>query len=527
MEKLKKLETMIKDGKLTRRQFIAATTAIGMSATLSSSLFNNKAWANTPKKGGLFRIGIDGGSAHDSSDPSLLIRPFMINIMYGQTHNNLAEVDASGNIVPELAESWETTEGAKKWIFKLRKGVEFHSGKTLDAKDVIHSINHHIGEKSKSPAKSFLKDLESIKEDDKYTVIFELKNGNADFPAFMTDYHLLIEPNGSKFDKFDGTGGYIIKEFKPGSHAITVRNPNYFKKGFAHFDEIKTLSINESISRINALRTGAVDAVNKVEKKLANKVENIPGIKLIEVESGQHFNELMQVDAGPFTDKNIRLAVKYAIDREQSVKLILGNHGYVGNDHPIGKNNRYFNSDLKQRVYDPDKAKFYLKKAGVGKLDLELYSSVAAFPGAVDHAQLYKENAAKANINIKIKQVPGDGYEEKIWSKVPFCQGWWNPRITADMMFTLVYASTAPWNETNFNNERFDKLLLEARVELDENKRKEMYGEMQKIVRDEDGHVTTMFSNFLCAASDKIKYGKIGTNWPFDSDKCGERWWFA
>ena len=261
--------------------------------------------------------------------------------------------------------------------------------------------------------------------------------------------------------------------------------------------------------------------------KLADRLENFPGIRMIEIESGLHFNECMQVNTPPYNDNNIRLAIKHAIDRQQSVKLILGGHGYPGNDHPIGKNDRYFASDLEQRVYDPEKAKFYLKKAGLAKLDIELYTSVLAFTGGVDHAQLFKEHAAKANINIKLNQVPGDGYEEEVWAKKPFFQSWWNPRITADMMFTLVYASTAPWNESKFKNANFDKLLLEARVELDENKRKEMFSDMQRIIRDEGGTVISMFANFLFAASDKVGFGEIGNNWDFDSQKCAERWWFV
>ena len=523
---MERLETMLKNNKLTRREFITAAAALGVSTTIPSGLLSSKAWAATPNKGGTFKIGIEGGTVQDSYDPALTSRAFMQNLMC-QTHNNLVEVDSNGNFAPELSESWEVSKDAKRWTFKLRKGVEFHSGKTMEAEDVIYSINHHRGENSKSPAKAFLMDIEDIKKDGKNTVIFELKNGNADFPAFMSDYHLLIVQNESKFDNLNGTGGYIVKEFRPGAQAITERNPNYFKQGFAHFAEVHTIAINDSVARINALRTGVVDAINRVEAKLADKVRNTSGIQMIEIESGQHFNECMQVDTQPYNDINIRLAIKHAIDREQSVKLVLGGHGYIGNDHPIGKNDRYFASDLEQRVYDPDKAKFYLKKAGLDKLDIELYTSVGSFPGGVDHAQLYKENAAKANINIKLNQVPADGYEESVWAQKPFFQSQWNPRITADMMFTLVYASTAPWNESKFKNEKFDKLLLDARLELDENRRKEMYSDMQKIIRDEGGSVITIFANFLFAASDKVGFDKIGNNWDFDSQKCAERWWFV
>ena len=527
MKEIENLEKMLRENKLTRRQFITAAGALGVSTVLPTNLMTGKAWATTPKKGGTFKMGVSKGSTTDSSDPALILAAYMQAVMWGQTHNNLTDIDENGKLVPELAKSWEASKDAKTWRFELKKGVEFHNGKTMDAEDVIYSINWHRGEKSKSGAKPLFNDLKSIKADGKYTVIFELEGGNADFPFYLSDYHVLIEPNGSKFDSFNGTGGYIMKEFEPGVQTITTRNPNYFKEGYAHFDEVHTLSMTEPIARMNAVMTKSVDAIDAVPTKLADRLAKAPGVQLVETESGQHFNEVMMTNVAPFNDNNVRLALKHAIDREQSVKLILGGHGYVGNDHPIGRNIPFFASDLEQRVYDPDKAKFYLKKAGLSKLELELPTSESGFPGGVDHALLFRENAAKANINIIAKQVPADGYGATIWNVAPFHQSYWNPRPTPDMMFTIAYISTAPWNESRFNNEKFDRLHREARVELDVNKRKEMYGEMQRLVRDEGGSIISMFSNFIFAASDKVRFGKIGNNWDFDSEKCAERWWFA
>lgn len=527
MKEIQKLEKMLRENKLTRREFITAAAALGVSTVLPTNLMTGNAWASTPKKGGTFKIGLSHGSINDSPDPAVITSAYMQNIMWGQTHSNLAEIDENGKLVPELAKSWEVSKDVKTWRVELKKGVEFHSGKTMDAEDVIYSINWHRGDKSKSAAKSLFKDVKDVKADGKYTVIFELENGNADFPIYLSDYHVLIEPNGSKFDSFNGTGGYIMKDFQPGVRTVTTRNPNYFKEGYAHFDEVHTESISDSIARINAVRTKTVDAIDGVPTNLADRLGKVPGVNLIEAESGLHYVEAMQTNTAPFDDNNVRLALKHAVDREQSVKLILGGHGYVGNDHPIGRNIPFYASDLEQRVYDPDKAKYYLKKAGLSELKVVLSAGEGGFPGGMDHATLFSEHAAKANINVIPKLEPQDGYGAKVWNHVPFAQSYWNPRPTADMMFTIAYTSSAPWNESRFKNEKFDRLHSEARVELDVNKRKEMYGEMQRLVRDEGGSIISMFANFIFAATDKVKFGKIGNNWDFDSEKCAERWWFA
>jgi peptide/nickel transport system substrate-binding protein len=104
----------------------------------------------------------------------------------------------------------------------------------------------------------------------------------------------------------------------------------------------------------------------------------------------------------------------------------------------------------------------------------------------------------------------------------------WGGRPTEDWMFSQVYAKDAPWNDTHWKNERFNQLLVEARPELDENKRRALYHEMQLILRDEGGVIVPMYANFVFARSTKVARGEaIAANWELDGWKCIERWWFA
>ena len=113
--------------------------------------------------------------------------------------------------MPELAESYEASDGGKRWVFNLRQGVEFHNGKSLTAEDVIATFNYHRSEDSKSAAKGLLTSITSIEADGDNRVIFELEAGNADFPYIVSDYHLMIMPseNGEITDANStvGTGG--------------------------------------------------------------------------------------------------------------------------------------------------------------------------------------------------------------------------------------------------------------------------------------------------------------------------------
>lgn len=527
MVELKKLEHLLIQRKITRREFLARASVLGIALSLTPALLTTPAHAAKPKKGGRFRIGYSTGSTNDSLDPATLTTSWSF-LLNWQIRNNLVEVDYKGNAIPELAESWEPSPDASQFVFKLRKGVEFHNGKTLDAEDVVYSLNHHRGEDTKSAGKSFLSPIKDIRSDGKHTVIFTLQSSNVDFPYILSDWHFTISPAGTKgteWDKGIGTGGYILDSFEPGVRAFTKRNPNYFKEGRAHFDEVETLNIQDINARTSALTTKAIDFMNQCDYKTAPILAKRPNVQVINSPSGAHYTMPMLVDKPPFDNRDVRLALKYCIDREQMIKALVRGYGTIGNDHPIGPTMKYYASELPQRKYDVDRARYHLKKAGLQGLTIQLHAS--SVRGFIDCAVLFKEQAAKAGINVEVKQVPADAYWKTTWLKAPFCFSYWNPSPTADMIFTKVYSEEASWNESHFRHKRFNELLKSARAELDETKRKDMYTECQRIVHNEGGSIVFMFKDFVEAASRKVAFENIASNAPSDGLRCPERFWFA
>ena len=306
------------------------------------------------------------------------------------------------------------------------------------------------------------------------------------------------------------------------------RNPDYWKAGRAHFDEAELVALIDPAARMNAIVTGEVDVIDRVDLKALKFLARNPDIVVEEVTGTQQFTLPMFTDVAPFTDNNIRLALKHGIDREAIVRTVLFGHGRPGNDSPITPANRYFAADIPLRQYDPDKARFYLKQAGESTLKVDLCAADAAFNGAVDTAILFKEQAAKAGIEINVVREPNDGYWTNVWLKKPFVMCYWAGRPTEDWMFSQVYAKGAPWNDTHWQNERFNQLLLQARAELNSTKRRAMYYEMQQLVRDDGGAIIPVYANYVDARSKKIAHGPtIGSNYQLDGWKCIERWWMA
>ncbi|TYC55740.1 peptide ABC transporter substrate-binding protein [Rhodobacterales bacterium] len=524
---MKNLRQSFLQSGISRRGILQGTAAFGAVA-LAGPLGSGPASAQ-PKKGGTFRVGMAGGSTNNNYDPGTWDNAYSQTFATAR-HGYLTEIAGDGSLVGEVAESWESSPDAKEWTFKIRNGVEYHEGGTVKAEDVVASMNFHRGEKTTSAAQPIVAQVQDIKANGD-EVIFTLEAGNADFPYVVSDYHLCIMP--AKDGEIDpaspnGCGPYKVVNYEPGVIAELTRNPNYWKTDRAHFDEIKLLTILDAAARQSALMTGNVDAIDQVDLKTVSLFQRAPNVEILSVTGTQHYTFAMDTRAAPFNDNNVRMALKYAVDREEMVEKILFGYGAVGNDTPISPSYRYYADDIEQTTYDPDKSRYYLKQAGLDSLDVSLSASDAAFGGAVDAAVLFSNSASKAGINIKPVREPNDGYWSDVWMKKPFSAVYWGGRPTEDLAFTVAYAAGAPWNDTFWDNERFNKLLVEARSELDDSKRAEMYKEMQQILRTDGGVIVPMFASYVMAHSNKVKHPeKVASNWTLDGFRACERWWFA
>jgi peptide/nickel transport system substrate-binding protein len=335
------------------------------------------------------------------------------------------------------------------------------------------------------------------------SVIVELDGPNADLPYLMADYHLIIQPGGGVDDPTAaiGTGPYIIKEYEMGVRFIAEKNPNHWDD-LGHADTIELLVINDNTARVAALQSGQVDMIDRVPPRTADLVARAPNITVHSTAGPGHYVFIMHCNTAPFDNNDLRMALKYGINRQEMVDKILFGYGSLGNDSPINASYPLY-TEMEQREYDPDKAKFHFEKSGHSGPIL-LRTSDKSFPGAPDAAALFQQSCSAAGIEIEIQREPNDGYWSEVWNAQPFCTSYWGGRPTQDQMFTTAYLSTADWNDTRFKNEQFDQMLIAARAELDQAKRKQMYADMGTIVRDEGGLICPMFNDFVDATSDRI-----------------------
>ncbi|AUQ71004.1 ABC transporter substrate-binding protein [Phaeobacter inhibens] len=517
----------VTSGKMTRREFMGKTAALGISAAVAGSLFAQAAEAAGPVKGGTLKLGSIGGGSTDSLDPAVAASQVPYHNLY-QFGETLVNVTPEGGIENRVAESVEASADAKTWTFKIRQGVEFHNGKSVTAEDVMRTMERHSNDDSQSGALGIMRGIESMKTDGDNFIV-ELTTPNADLPYLMADYHLMIQPDGG-FDNPAagiGSGAYMLVADEPGVRHMWKKNPNYWDDTRGHVDEVEIVVINDATARMAALQSGQVHIANRVEPKVAGLLDRAPNLTVRNAAGPGHYVFIMHCDTAPFDNNELRLALKYAINREEMVDKVLRGYGSVGNDMPVNAAYPLFDESIPQRAFDPAKAAEHYKKSGHDGSPITLRVSDVAFPGALDAAQLFQQSANAAGIPLELKREPGDGYWSEVWNAQPFCASYWGGRPVQDQMYSTAYLSTADWNDTRFKREDFDKLLFAARGELDEAKRKALYSQMGMMVRDEGGLICPMFNDFIEATSSKVQGWVVDSTGDTMAGKWSHKCWLA
>ena len=240
-------------GGLSRRDFLGRASALGLGALAGSALPFKAAFAATPVKGGTLKMGLGGGESTDSLDPAQALAQvaFHVTRCFGET---LFDVNPDGTLDMRLAVAISSSPDAKVWSFKIREGVKFHDGSDLSANDVLETMRRHSDENSKSGALGIMKGISDMRVEGD-TFIVELSEANADLPFLLSDYHLVIQPNGGRDNPAAGisTGAYRVVEAEPGVRYVFEKFADHWDAERGNFDRVEMAVINDATAR-NAAR---------------------------------------------------------------------------------------------------------------------------------------------------------------------------------------------------------------------------------------------------------------------------------
>ncbi|MFZ9039254.1 MAG: ABC transporter substrate-binding protein [Gammaproteobacteria bacterium] len=505
-------------GSVTRRDALKLAMVTGVSLTVAEHLLTDgkAVLAATPKKGGSVRMASNLHGPDDQLDPIL----FTSTIDYTRgraTYNSLVQHANDLTPQPELATSFEPNANATEWTFKLREGVTWHDGSKFTADDAVYSMNRHLGENTTSVINSVLKSVKEFKKVGPYEMKAVLHSPNADLPTLMGLFQTKIVKEGSTGGGI-GTGPYILDSFQPGVKSVHSRNNNYWRDG-ANLDAIEITAITDPVARVNALISGDMQMVTQIDPNAFRQVESADNVTLLSTPAALQLGICCLKNSEPGSSDDFVKGMQYIQDRERIVKRVLKGKGSIGNDTPISfAHGKDFCSELPQREYDPDKAKFHFKKSGYSSAELFVAPVTS---GVEDMCLTAQANCAKIGFDLKLKKVPTDGYWGAVWMKEPLNVVTWNMRPTANSQMAIQFGPGGNWNDTFWNNDRMGELLSLSLAETDPVKRHDMYCEMQTLIHNGSGMVIPAFSNINDGIANNIMgmptvpLGQLGGNeWP-------------
>jgi peptide/nickel transport system substrate-binding protein len=462
----------------------AATPATGDSSTNQSTVTTG-----SPRTGGTLRAGISGGSSSDTVNPLLVVS----NADFARVNNlfdPLLRPGADGNVEFVLADEVTPNAEATAWTVRLREGVEFHNGKTLTADDLLYTYQQILDPAAPTAAGLGLPQLDvtKLRKVDERTVEFGCHVPFGTFVQALASFSNVL-PTDFDPAKPVGTGPFAYKSFSAGQQSTFVRAANYWRSDRPFVDELIITNYADETSQLNALISGEVDVVNLLSTDALTQLEG--GGKKSLISAGGGWNPFtMRVDKAPFDDVRVRQALRLAVDRKQMLDLVFGGHGTIGND-VFGIWAPEYNRDLPQREYDPDQAKSLLKSAGQDGLTIELVTAPIG-AGVVKCAQVFAQQAAAAGITINLRTVTTTEFFGDNYLSWDFAQDYWFYNFYLPQV-GLATSKTAPYNETHFANDAYEKLYQEANATADDAQRAELAHEMQKIDYEEGGYIIPFF----------------------------------
>lgn len=520
-----------KGSEQSRREFLRTTTALAGAAMAGLPAHDARAGKRHPKRGGTIRFGMRDDSVGLDTHRNFIY--YTSQPMAGLT-GGLLDFNEKMELVPAVAKEWDSSADLKTWTFKLKSGVEYHNGETIDAESVKWNIERILDPKiGHSFNRSALTDIERVTVDDKLTVRFHLKGPNAAFDTNLIYYpvNLIAPGSAEKADTHPvSCGPFKFKSWKRFDTCELVRFENFYETDaegntLPYLDGMIGKPKKEDRVRLTALRTNEVDLIdNMAYADAPNFVK----------EHGQSFNTWLvpqlgtafiafNLKNGPFSQKDnpdahlLRMAAAHAIDHEGIHEAVFNKQGHIAKGF-YGEASPWFGKDIESwPSFDPDKAKALRKKAKGGDAKLLIIAN-DSFPymqqsGELAHAML-KDVGFDVTFEIHPTPVVQDKYNKGAFDIDSSANSY---RIDPDGWFSRSILSTAP--ETirrhGYKNEQVDKLILAAKVEKDRAKRRQMYADVDSLVNKDLPLIYTHFIPGLQAGTRRIQNYKPSFTGPF------------
>ena len=464
------------------------------------------AWSVPAMAAGTLKIAIP--SNLNTLDPAKtkIGEEYIVNFL---VFGGLTEIDRDGRVKPDIAERWTSSDDLKTWTFYLRKGVKFHSGREVDAQDVIETVKRIQDKATGSVTRVNFELIDGMEAVDQHTVRFHLKAPYAGLADIFSDRQARIVPR----DKLDtlarapiGSGPFKLKEFVPGDHVTLEKFADYYVKGVPILDTVVMKIMPESAAQATALETGEVDLVWNLPLESIDQFKKNSNIVIDSVPTSTWDGIIMNGAHKPFDDPKVRHAVELAIDKKQMVEVAL--FGYGTPTHTmIPPGHPYYNNDIKIGTPDIAKAKKLLAEAGYPDgFSVTLYTPVGR-PTRERAGLAVREMLKPLNVKVDIQRVPWDKFIGEIEGKQAFYVDGFYSRPTIDSSIYPWFHSNGSWNTTlwNYKDTDMDKLLEGARAARTDAEQKSYYLKFQQVALEDPPGIIPYVINHMNAYRKNVK----------------------
>lgn len=484
----------------------------GATGSDSTQAADGGASASTGTQGGNLVVAIQQGDANTGIDPVNMI-DLGTYAVASQSFEYLVGVGADGNIAPTaLATAWSPSPDGTTWTFDLRPDVTWAGGAPLTSADVAATMDRLAAQGNAGLAGVI--DEGAVDDSDPAKAVITLLEPNGNFPVLVSLFNAqtLITPadysDGTTLDgRPEGTGAWFLEEFDPTTFvARYAPNPNWWG-GPINLDSMEFRGFADVATAVTAMQAREVDAIQSFAVIGGEGLLNDPDFNLLTPPSANHNQLWFHTEQGQFTDKLVRRALAYSIDRDQMVSSLFSGRADIANDHPVTANLPFFDAEaVPQRTRDIEMAKSLLAEAGVDGIQATFNTgNLREIP---EQAAIVQQNAAEAGFEFTIDTQDNSTFYGDSW-----CPGGTDDRPCADsdeigivdyghrpipdIYFSSALGSGGVWNSSNYANPEFDALVSEYRGAIDVDGQKKAVGEIQKILHEDTPAIYSYFYNYL------------------------------
>lgn len=421
---------------------------------------------------------------------------------------SLLRYDFNLNPGPNLAESWEVSEDGLKYTFKLRQNVRWHDGEAFDADDVVFTYGDYLIEVHPRARQVF--ERTEVSKIDDHTVLFELKEPFAPLIRSFDLCCLIVPEHLYKDTDFRnnpnnlapiGTGPFKFSEWKRGEYVHLVRNNDYWREGLPHLDEIYYRFVPDAASRALALETGQMHLATQNDLELfdVNRLAKLDHLDMT-TKGWEWGSPIVWIEMNlrnePFSDKRFRQALMYALDRNYFRDVIFQGSASVATG-PVHSASPFYEGDVTPYAHDKVKAEALLDEMGLkrGADGKRTTIKLLGLPyGEVWNRAAEYTRQALREVGIEVVLEPSDaaGWAERTrnWDfemTMYFLTTMGDPALGVSRTFLSDNQKQGVLftNHAGYANPEVDALFRKAAVATDEDERKQLYSQVQKILVDD------------------------------------------